>query len=86
MITLSPKICAEISAVVETAATSGKLVRLYYEAEKIRQLNIGDNVALEDIIEAIIVQAKGGPGYESDPGEALAAMMGELIAPLTSVH
>ena len=76
MITLSSKICAEISAIVTAAATSGKLVRLYSEAEKIRQLNIGDNVALEDIMDAIIVQATGGPGYESDPNEALAAMLG----------
>jgi hypothetical protein len=77
MVTLSAEIHAEISAVVVAAAKKGVLVRAYFEAEKIRQAHVADNIALEDIVEAIIVQSTNGPGYESDPSDALAAMLGE---------
>jgi hypothetical protein len=80
MVTLSAKIRAAITAAVAAAAKQGEFVQVYVEAEKIRRANIADNVALEDIVEALIVQSANGPGYHSDPGDALAAMLGEPIA------
>jgi hypothetical protein len=79
MVTLSSKIHAAIRAVVAAAAKQGKLVQVYGEAEKIRRANIGDNVALEDIVEALIARSSDGPGYESNPGDALAALLGEPV-------
>ena len=76
---LSRNIRTAISAVVATAAKQRQLVQVYAEAEKIRQANIADNVALEDIVEALINRSAAGPGYESDPGEATAALLGESI-------
>jgi hypothetical protein len=80
MATLPAKISTAITAAVAAAARQGELVQVYIEAEKIRRANIADNVALEDIVEALIVQSANGPGYHSDPGDALAAMLGEPIA------
>jgi hypothetical protein len=79
MMILSRKIRTAISAVVAAAAKQGQLVQVYVEAEKIRRANIADNVALEDIVEALINKSAAGPGYESDPGEATAALLGESI-------
>jgi hypothetical protein len=86
MVTLPAKMQAEITAVVAAAAKKGVLVRAYFEAEKIRQAHIADNVALEDIVEAIIVQSTNGPGYESDPSDALAALLGESTAETEPLH
>jgi hypothetical protein len=86
MVLLSSKIRAEIAAVVAAAAKSGELVRAYFEAEKIRQANIVDNMALEDIVEAIIELSVGGPGYESDPGDARGAMLGSPTLAAKLVH
>jgi hypothetical protein len=80
MVSLSAKIRAAITAAVAAAAKQGELVQVYVEAEKIRRANIADNVALEDIVEPLILQSANGPGYHSDPGDALAAMLGEPIA------
>ena len=79
MIVLSRKIRTAISAVVAAAAKQGQLVQVYAEAEKIRLANIADNVALEEIVEALINKSAGGPGYHSDPSEARAALLGESI-------
>ena len=76
---LSRKIRMAISAVVAAAAKQRQLVQVYAEAEKIRQANIADNVALEEIVEALIKKAAGGIGYHSDPSEARAALLGESI-------
>jgi len=57
MVTLSAKIRAAITAAVAAAAKQGELVQVYVEAEKIRRANIADNVALEDIVEALILQS-----------------------------
>ena len=76
---LSRKIRIAISAVVAAAAKQRQLVQVYAEAEKIRQANIADNVALEEIVEALIKKAAGGIGYHSDPSEARAALLGETI-------
>jgi hypothetical protein len=73
MIVLSRKMRTAISAVVAAAAKQGQLVQVYAEAEKIRRANIADNVALEEIVEALINKSAGGPGYHSDPDEARAA-------------
>jgi hypothetical protein len=79
MIVLSKKMRTAISAVVATAAKQRHLVQVYAEAEKIRQANIADNVALEEIVEALIHKSAGGLGYHSDPSEAWAALMGETV-------
>jgi hypothetical protein len=79
MIVLSRKIRMAISAVVAAAAKQGQLVQIYAEAEKIRQANLADNVALEEIVEALINKAAGGVGYHLDPSEARAALLGESI-------
>jgi hypothetical protein len=86
MVKLSSKIRSEISAVVAAAAKSSELIRLYFEAEKIRRANIADNVALEDIVDAIIKQSNGGPGYEADPRDAHAAMLGEPTLEAELLH
>jgi hypothetical protein len=79
MIVLSRKMRTAISAVVATAAKQRQLVQVYAEAEKIRRANIADNVALEEIVEALICKSAGGFGYHSDPSEAWAALMGETV-------
>jgi hypothetical protein len=76
---LPSKIHAEISAVIDAANKAQVLVRVYVEAEKIRQANIADNIALEDIVEEIIVQSADGLGYEADPVDAAAALLGNSI-------
>jgi hypothetical protein len=86
MVLLSSKIRAEIAVVIAAAAKSGELVRAYFEAEKIRQANIVDNIALEDIVEAIIELSAGGPGYEADPSDARGAMLGSLTLEAELVH
>lgn len=77
MVTLSSKVHAEIRAVVSAATEARNLVRAYAEAETIRQANIADNIALEDIVQEIINRCAEGPGYEADPMEAHAALMGD---------
>jgi hypothetical protein len=79
MIVLSRKMRIAISAVVAAAVKQGQLVQVYAEAEKIRQANLADNVALEEIIEALVTKAASGPGYHFDPSEARAALLGESI-------
>jgi hypothetical protein len=76
---LSRKMRMAISAVVAAAAEQRQLVQVYAEAEKIRQANLADNVALEEIVEALIKKSSGGLGYHSDPSEARAALLGETI-------
>jgi hypothetical protein len=76
---LSRNIRTAISAVVATAAKQRQVVQVYAEAEKIRQANLADNVALEEIVEALVKKAAGGVGYHSDPDEARAALLGETI-------
>ena len=79
MIVLSRKMRTAISAVVAAAAEQRQLVQVYAEAEKIRRANLADNVALEEIVEALMIKAAGGPGYSFDPSEARAALLGESI-------
>jgi hypothetical protein len=67
---LSPKVEAAISAVVESAAKAGTLVQVYAESERIRQSNINENLALEDIAEELIRRSAQGPGYEADLSDA----------------
>jgi hypothetical protein len=73
---LSSKIHSEINDLVEAAKKAGILIRVYAEAEKIRQANLNENVALEDIVEAIMNQSAHGPGFEANPTDALNALLG----------
>jgi len=75
---LTPKIEAEIASAVEEAKEAGVLVAVYAVAEAIRLANISDNIALEDIVQAVIASAADGPGYEVDPDEARDALLGEV--------
>lgn len=54
-------------------------MRVYAGADQIRQSNIADNIALEDIVEAIIARSADGPGYEADPKDALGALLGVSV-------
>jgi hypothetical protein len=83
---LSPKILSEIGAVVEAAAKANVLVQVYAEAEKIRQANIAENIALEDIVQEIIIRSADGPGYEADPNDAAAALLGGFTPIVRTVH
>jgi hypothetical protein len=67
---LTPKIYAEIDAVLSAAVKTKSLVRVYAEAERIRQANLEGNIALEDIAEEIMERAAKGPGFEADPHDA----------------
>ena len=73
----SQKVQAEIDATVKSAAEAGRLVRVYFEAERIRRANIQENLALEDVLEEIMRRAADGPGYEADAREAHSSLMGE---------
>jgi hypothetical protein len=86
VVKLSPKVNTEIEAVIHGALHSGAVIRAYLEAEKIRQANIADNVALEDILDAIIAGAAGGPHCEADPADARAAVLGYDLAPAETSH
>jgi hypothetical protein len=83
---LSPKILSEIGAVVETAARANVLVQVYAEAEKIRQVNVAENIALEDIVHEIIIRSADGPGYEADPNDAAEALLGGFTPVVRTVH
>jgi hypothetical protein len=73
---LTPKIHAEIGAVLETALKTRNLVRVYAEAEQIRQANLKDNVALEDIVSEIMRLSVHGLGFEANPADARDALLG----------
>ena len=82
---LPPKVLEEIAVVVSKAARAQVLVRVYAEADAIRLANIGENIALEDIVQAIIERSAGGPGCEVDPDHARDALLG-LASPPTVIH
>lgn len=73
---LTPKIHADIAAVLRAARRSKNLVRVYAEAERIRQANLEENIALEDIVNEIMQQSAKGPGFEADPNDARSAILG----------
>jgi hypothetical protein len=73
---LSPKMHAEIRALVEAAKRTGTVIQIYAEADHIRRANIVENIALEDVVEALIAGAAKGPGYVADPEEASEALLG----------
>jgi hypothetical protein len=74
---LTPKINAEITTAIKEAKKAGVLVPVYAVAEAIRLANVSENIALEDIVQAVITHAADGPGYEADPYEARDALLGE---------
>lgn len=74
---LTPKMHAEITAVVSAARKTKSLVRVYAEAERIRQANLEENIALEDIVNELMELSAHGPGFESDPSDARSALMGK---------
>jgi hypothetical protein len=74
---LTPKVLSEIDAAVAAAKRTGSLIRIYAEAEKIRRSNLADNIALEDIVEELMIQCACGPGFELDPYEAWDSRIGD---------
>jgi hypothetical protein len=82
---LSEKMQAEILAVVEASTRSGTAVSVYSASEMIRQANISDNIALEDIVEEMISRSQDGPGYEENPLDALEALLG-IPPQVTTLH
>jgi hypothetical protein len=77
MRTLTPKVLSEIDAAVAAARRTGSLIRIYAEAENIRRSNLADNIALEDIVEELMIQCACGQGFELDPYEALESLIGD---------
>jgi hypothetical protein len=67
---------AEIGAVLKTALKTRNLVRVYAEAERIRQANLKDNIALEDIVSELMRLSVHGPGFEANPADARDALLG----------
>jgi hypothetical protein len=53
---LTQKILAEIDAVVDLAKRSRTIVQIYAEAENIRRANFTANIALEDIVDALLLR------------------------------
>jgi hypothetical protein len=82
---LSSKVLNEIAVVVSKAAQARVLIRVYAEADAIRLANLNENIALEDIVQAIIERSAGGLGCEVDPDHARDALLG-LESPPTVVH
>jgi len=73
---LPAKVQREISTVISKAAQAQVLIRVYAEADAIRLANISDNIALEDIVQAIIDESTAGPGCEINPDDARDALLG----------
>jgi hypothetical protein len=73
---LPAKVQREIITAISKAAQAQVLIRVYAEADAIRLANISDNIALEDIVQAIIDQSTGGPGCEINPDDARDALLG----------
>jgi hypothetical protein len=73
---LPSKMCAEIGITLTAALRSNSVVRVYAEAERIRQANPEANVALEDIVDTLIGLSVHGLGFEADPDDAREALLG----------
>ena len=69
------KMQAEMLSVLNAATASGTVLHVYAEAERIRRNNLSDNVALEDIVDALI-RAKNGLACCLEPEEAADALLG----------
>jgi hypothetical protein len=67
---------AEMLSVVKAATASGEVLHVYAEAERIRRNNLSDNLALEDIVDALMSATTEGLAYCFDPGEAADALLG----------
>lgn len=66
-----------IKSVIAEAAASQKAIRVYAEAERIRQGRLDRNIALEDIVERFVAEGKYcGVAFEIDPAQAVNAVMG----------
>jgi hypothetical protein len=52
------------------------VLHVYAEAERIRRNNLSDNVALEDIVDALMSATSNGMAYCFDPEEAADALLG----------
>jgi hypothetical protein len=78
---LPAKVLNEIALVVSRAARTQVLVRVYAEADTIRLAHIAENIALEDIVQAIIERSVEGPGCEVDPDDARDALLGVTPSP-----
>jgi len=84
---LTQKILAEIDAVVDLAKRSRTIVQIYAEAENIRRANFTANIALEDIVDALLLRSVDGPGFELNPYEARDSLIGDADeVPAATVH
>jgi hypothetical protein len=78
---LPAKIVDQIATVVKSAVHQQVLIRVYAQAEAIRLANIEENIALEDIVQAIIDGSGESLGCEVNPDEARDALLGITSAP-----
>jgi len=82
---LPAKILDQIATVVSSAQQAQVLIRVYAEAEIIRGANIEENIALEDIVQALIDHSAKGPGCDNDPDDARATLIG-VTSPSATLH
>jgi hypothetical protein len=55
---VTPAIQCEINAIIDTMSSGYGLVDIYMTATKVQDRHRGDNVALEDIVTAVIARAR----------------------------
>ncbi len=73
----SPEMLRRIDAILVEARATKQAVAVYAEAEKIRTLAPEINIALEDIVEQLIVAGRRhGVAFEIDLAQARDAVMG----------
>jgi hypothetical protein len=80
---LPQKVLKEITTIKLSAKRAQALIQVYAEAEIIRVANIEANIALEDIVQALIDHSANGPGCEVNPDEARDALLGVTFPPAT---
>lgn len=75
---ISPSIRSAVTEVLETANNGGSTtLRVYAVADKIREANPGENIALEDIVDLIVTECGPAIALEVDAADAKSAVMGD---------
>ena len=71
---LPTNVLIDIDAVIEAAAREKRFLRVYAVAEIIRQKHASENIALEDIAEAVMSRSAKGTAFEVDISDAASAV------------
>jgi hypothetical protein len=76
MLTVLPKkVLIDIDAAIDAAAKEKLLLRVYAVAEVIRRKHASENIALEDIAEAVMSRSAKGTAFEVDISDAASAVL-----------